>query len=447
MVQNVLFKSVLTKSKDVASSLDLGSFFAGRAGFVVPYLGILMWSAWIFLRVLYGDGRPQWLTAFVIGVIWMIVPLGLRLADQTHSGPSTNAAGLIRVFVLPTAAITSVAFLAEPGFSSAVLTIPWLLLCSWAAAVGLIRFLSRSSVSMDSWVRDISLVALAAGAAVLTFSRIGITPMQLTERRFTFIAACGMALVWVLPAAADRISKTDSVWFPVVVHLARRTTNDLRSLQNRVTHMEPTVAPGLVNRDLPLGYRWDEWSIPVPDFDNSCEALWDWAGHTESGVMIYPERPRIAVGETFVFGIPFGPLSITGSCRITKIINEPDVYGFVYSTLGHHAWSGEQSLMLTNIDGNPKATATAIWAPTIVGSKFFPPLTKKRMDRHLKGILDKIAVAEVAELHSRMNDVVGSIVAPKRYRPSAPIPKAAPAIEEPKVKTGTDLLAEYEQSL
>jgi uncharacterized protein (UPF0548 family) len=290
------------------------------------------------------------------------------------------------------------------------------------------------------------LVALAVGAACLTFSRIGLEPYKLTERRMMFAAACGMALVWLLPLVADRLARTKSVWFPVVVHLARRTANDLRSLRGRVTHMQPSVAPGLVNRDLPPGYRWDEWSIPVPDFENSCEALWNWAGHTEAGFLVHPERPRIAVGETFVFGIPFGPLSITGACRITKIINEPDVYGFVYSTLGHHAWSGEQSLMLTNINGKPMASATAIWKPTIVGSKILPPFTKRMMSVQINRTLEKIAEAEVAALHSRMHEAVDQVVAPKPYRPAEPEVAQEAVVEESKPKSGTDLLAEFEQS-
>ncbi len=441
-------KKLLAKSKDKATSLDLASFFAGRAGFVIPYLGILVWSAWIFLTVSYGGGRPQWLTAFVVGVIWMTVPLGLRLADQIQAGPTTHAAGLLRVLVLPTAAITTISFLAEPGFASGVLTVPWLMLCGWAAAVGVIRFLSRSSVTLDSITRDISLIALAAGAALLTLARVGLTPLNLSERRMMFVAACGMSLVWLLPLVADRLARSKSVWFPVVVHLARRTPEDLRSLRSRVAHMRPTVDPGLVNRDLPPGYRWDEWSVPVANFENSCEALWNWAGHRESGTILYPERPRIAVGETFVSGIPFGPLSITIACRITKIINEPDVYGFVYSTLGHHALSGEQSLILTNINGNPMVSATAIWSPTIVGSKMIPRLTLSLMGRHIRAILDKTAEAEVAELHSRMHDAVESVVPPKTYRPAsaAVVEKVEAVVEQPKPKTGSDLLAEYEES-
>lgn len=441
-------RKLLSKSKDTATNLDLASFFAGRAGFVVPYVGILVWSAWIFLSVLYGDGRPAWLTAYVVGVIWMAVPLGLRLADQVQAGPTTNAAGLLRVLVLPFAAITSVSFLAGPGFSSGVLTIPWLLLGGWAASVGFIRFVSRPSVSVESLVRDLSLGSLAAGAALLTLARVGLTPFDLSERRMMFVAASGMALVWLIPLVADRFAQSKSVWFPVVVHLARRTTNDMKSLWSRVSHMQPTVAPGLVNRDLPMGYRWDEWAMEVPDFDNSCEALWNWAGHREAGLLVEPERPRIAAGETFAFGIPFGPLSITGSCRITKIINEADVYGFVYSTLGHHAWSGEHSLMLTNIDGKPMVKATAIWAPTVVGSKLIPRLTRHLMDRHVNGIMEKIAVAEVAELHSRMHEVVQRVVQPKTYRPAkVEVKEQANVVEDPKVKTGSDLLADFEQSL
>ena len=442
-----MLKNVFTKSKDVASNLDLASFFAGRAGFVVPYIGVLVWSAWIFLNVLYGAGRPPWMTAFVMAVMWMVVPLGLRAADQLHAGPKTRAAGLLRVLVLPLAAITSLAFLTGPGIISAALTLPWLAFCGWAACVGVIRFLSRSDVTPDSLARDTSLIALAGGAFCLFLSRAGITPYELSERRMAFAAAWGMAMVYFGPLAADRFLAGRRRWHPVVFHLARRTAKDLSDFHRKQEALPVAIAPGLVTRDLPPGFRWDEWSAPVESFEDSCEALWNWAGHTEAGVAVSPARPRIAVGETFVFGIPFGPLSITGACRVTGIINESDVYGFVFSTLDHHAWCAEQSLMLSNIEGEAKVTATAIWAPTVVGSKAIPRVTRFLLARHIKGIISCIAEAEEAQLHSRMHEIVDSLIAPKTYRPAV-APVEPEIIEEAlRPKTGAEILGEFDDGL
>jgi uncharacterized protein (UPF0548 family) len=436
----------VSKTKDALTAFDLSSFFEGRVGFVISYLGIGAWIAWVVQSAFFGSGLASWLTVFTMAVIWIVVPLGLRLADQHGAGPLTRAIGLLRAIVLPVAAITLVALRDAPGFWSAVLTIPWLLFSCWAACVGIIRFLSRPSTTLDSYARDISLVALAAGSFCLTVSRAGITPRGLTEGRVGLVAACGMALVWLLPLLANRLTDAKMDWEPAVVHLARRTLRDLFNLRTRALDLAPTVETGLVNRALPPGYRWDEWSLPVDDFDNSCEALWNWVGHSEAGVVLNPVQPRIVEGETFVFAIPFGPLSVTGSCRITGIINERDVYGFVFSTLGHHAWSAEQSLVVTNIGGVPTVTATAIWAPTIVGSKLIPPLTRYLMGRYVNGILEGIAEAQLAEWHFRMQEIVDLVPVPKKYR--VPVVDLEPEIvmEDPKAKTGSQLLADYENS-
>lgn len=440
-------QTIWSKTKDAATDLDLVSFFASRAGVVLPYFGIAVWSMWISQRVLRGEG-PDWVVAGALAVVWIAVPLGLRLADQVEAGPATSAIGLLRALVLPAAVITSLAFGGDPGFSSAVLTVPWLMFCGWAACVGIIRFLSRSGMTMDSILRDISLLALAAGAFCLTISQVGLTPLGLTERRMTFLASCGMGLVWLLPLLASRFFETALDSHRVVVQLTRPTAKDLRSLRARVVGMAPTVESGLVNRDLPPGYRWDEWTLPIPNFENSCEALWEWAGHAEAGVLLEPPRPSIRAGETFVFGIPFGPLSVTGACQITGIINEADVYGFVFAPLSHNAWSGEQSLMLTNIDGEPAVTATAIWSPTVVGSKLIPPLTRHLLGRHINSILEALAEAEVAELHSRMQDVVSRVVAPRAYRPAVdlPVPEADVMTDIDVPATGSDLLAQFESN-
>lgn len=435
-----------SKAKDQITALDLASIFARPSGRMISYLGSLIWGAWLFLRVAYGFGVPWWVTIFAMAIIWIAVPMGLRLADQHGAGPLTPAVGVLRIVVIPTAALTSLALAGSPGFSSAVLTIPWLLFSSWAAGVGFIRFLSRPCTTLDSLVRDISLFALAPSALVLTVSRIAIAPFGLSVGLLTFIAGWGMALVWLLPLWANRRTQTRTTWEPVVVHLARRTLVDLFSLRERAMKLAPTVQPGLARRELPPGYTLDEWSLPVDDFDNSCEALWNWAGHGEAGVMLNPAQPPITLGETFALGIPFGPLSVSGSCRIIGVVDEPEAYGFGFSTLGHHAWSAEQSLVITNIDGNPSVTATVAWAPTIVGSRLIPPLTRYLIGRYVMGILKGIAEAEVAALHYRMQEIVQQVPIPKTYRVPEVVEVPEIAIEESKPETGAELLDRYENS-
>ena len=115
-------------------------------------------------------------------------------------------------------------------------------------------------------------------------------------------------------------------------------------------------------------------------------------GHDAAGIKRSPALPKIVDGETLALAIPVGPISISATCRIVEVIDEPDRYGFTYSTLPHHPEDGEESFIVTrDEDGSVDVTVTAVWRPATVANHLFPPLTRFLQNRAINRYLDGIA--------------------------------------------------------
>ena len=219
------------------------------------------------------------------------------------------------------------------------------------------------------------------------------------------------------------------------MHLGRPSADVLGRLQERAEDFEPVNAVGLLERPLQDGYRKDTWTVLADDFDNSCEALWNWAGHEAAGIALFPERPRIARGGVLALSIPLGPIAASATCQIVDIINEEDRYGFVYSTLPHHPVSGEEMFVVSTEDGQARVTVTAVWRPATVATSIFPPLTRflqgRAINRYMKGIADAEAAVIGAYLDRVLSDVDNRQFPTRRPEPPIEDQLAAPIRSTP----------------
>lgn len=61
---------------------------------------------------------------------------------------------------------------------------------------------------------------------------------------------------------------------------------------------------------------------------------------------------------------PVGPLTINASCRITRVIDEPGRFGFVYETLPGHPLRGDELFLVEHLDDDTvRFTVHAVSAP------------------------------------------------------------------------------------
>ena len=192
-------------------------------------------------------------------------------------------------------------------------------------------------------------------------------------------------------------------------HFGPRSAAQMELLREAAMRGEATPVPGLLTGDLRPGYRERSWSAPVADFENSCEALWAWAGHENAGVLLQPERPKITVGETIAMAVPLGPFTITTAVRIVSIVDEPDRYGFVFWALDHHIFTGQESFILHRTPNGAKATITTISKPSVLATTLLPPVSRALETSIALKCLEGIGDAEAAVIDERMTNLLSDL--------------------------------------
>ncbi|MBT8240307.1 MAG: DUF1990 family protein, partial [Acidimicrobiia bacterium] len=200
-------------------------------------------------------------------------------------------------------------------------------------------------------------------------------------------------------------------------HLGPPTPEQLSRLSQELEQQELKAALNPLDEAPPAGYRAHRITRPVPNFEDSCEALWTWAGHEAAGIELTPEQPPFLMGKDVVFAVPVGPFTITSTGRILALISDENHYGFVHSTLDHHPLVGTEAIILDKSAGSPTLTIATVWRPNCVAAHLMRPVANQVLDRIVGRYLDGIAEAETAAVGSRMMDLV-SDVSKRRYEVS-----------------------------
>jgi len=177
------------------------------------------------------------------------------------------------------------------------------------------------------------------------------------------------------------------------LHLGRPSTDALDVLARSAHGQTTTNASGLLNRPVPAGFRRKVWTqqVDADDFSAASEAIRHWNGHQAAGIKLSPTVPAIQVGETLALAIPVGPISVSATCRIVDVFDEPNRYGFAYSTLPHHPEDGEESFVVArHADGTVDVSVTAVWRPATLANHVCRPLGRflqnRTIGRYLSGI-------------------------------------------------------------
>ncbi len=190
----------------------------------------------------------------------------------------------------------------------------------------------------------------------------------------------------------------------VCLHAGRPAAARLAALHAKAEQYGTTNPIGLLGQSAPDGsrrpdgFRHKVWrhNIGHGDFDRAASGIRSWAGHGKAGVVCYPERPAIAVGETVALMIPLGPVTVSATARIIEVIDEADRYGFIYSTLPHHPQDGEESFVIhRHPDGEVEMVVTAVWRAGVVGAFVVPALTTFLQERAIAHYLLGTAEFEV----------------------------------------------------
>jgi uncharacterized protein (UPF0548 family) len=82
-------------------------------------------------------------------------------------------------------------------------------------------------------------------------------------------------------------------------------------------------------------------------FERSRIGLRQWEAHHLPGVRVYPPRAEIRAGATVIVTLGTPLVALAAPCRIVKVVDEADRWGFAYGTLRGHPEEGEELFVVS----------------------------------------------------------------------------------------------------
>ena len=139
-----------------------------------------------------------------------------------------------------------------------------------------------------------------------------------------------------------------------MIDLRRPSRQKIAALFEAAKSMSPNYREvgATADADLPNGYRHSRYLEPVGPgelFSGAVQGLRQWAAHGEAGITIFPAEVPIALGATLIVSRRIGPLHLSAPCRIVRVIDETNCYGFAYGTLPGHPERGEEAFIIDEL--------------------------------------------------------------------------------------------------
>lgn len=132
--------------------------------------------------------------------------------------------------------------------------------------------------------------------------------------------------------------------------------------------------------ETPAGFRHDSFSRIVGsspgDYERARLGIERWAAHRGSGVEVFPSDATVVEGATVVVLTRQLGLWVLGACRIESVIDEPERFGFVYTTLPDHPECGYESFVISVSDSEVTFDIEATSRPGIPLVRIAAPVTK-----------------------------------------------------------------------
>lgn len=136
----------------------------------------------------------------------------------------------------------------------------------------------------------------------------------------------------------------------MAIHLSRPSSDRAVALLARSVAEAVTYAPTgcSVDASTPAGLRRHRWATPLVGADplaTGRSALETWAVHRGVGMEVLADGPLV-VGTTVAISARVLRLWVDIACRVVRLVDEPDRFGFAYGTLPTHPEVGEEAFLL-----------------------------------------------------------------------------------------------------
>jgi uncharacterized protein (UPF0548 family) len=127
----------------------------------------------------------------------------------------------------------------------------------------------------------------------------------------------------------------------------------------------------------------------------ACAGIRAWAAHRGAGITIAPADAPIEEGTTVAVITAVGPLRVLAACRIVRVVDEPDRFGFAYGTLPSHPEEGEEHFVCSRTaDGAVRFDVAAFSRPHDLLTKLGGPIPRRLQARatqqYLQGMRDYV---------------------------------------------------------
>ncbi len=133
--------------------------------------------------------------------------------------------------------------------------------------------------------------------------------------------------------------------------LGRPSPARLQAALDRAEGQALTYAEvGASGGDLPAGYLHVRREVALgrgeEPFTRAVEGLLRWRMHQRAGLLVHAAAPVAASGGAVTLAMPLGPVWRLFSCRVVRVVDEPDRRGFAYGTLPGHPERGEEAFVV-----------------------------------------------------------------------------------------------------
>ncbi len=128
-------------------------------------------------------------------------------------------------------------------------------------------------------------------------------------------------------------------------------------------------------------------------WERACAGIRAWAAHRGAGITVVPADTPITEGTTVAVITAAGPLRVLAACRIVRVVDEAERFGFAYGTLPSHPEEGEEHFVVSRAEGGTvRFDVVAFSRPHDLLTKLGGPIPRRMQARatehYLEGMRD-----------------------------------------------------------
>lgn len=132
--------------------------------------------------------------------------------------------------------------------------------------------------------------------------------------------------------------------------------------------------------DMPAGYVHDDESVLLGTGAGAYEAarssLQNWEAHRGAGLVV-SDGAALEQGTTIALGAPLPLGHAIATCRIVRVVDEPNRYGFAYGTLALHPEEGEEAFLIERNGEDVRFRIVAFSRPRFWAARLARPVARR----------------------------------------------------------------------